>query len=288
MKHSLCLPRRLAHCLFVMMLVIQTPKALSTDLKPETLATFSRYVELTEARINTELKRPGQFLYVDGLPEARREQVLNLLRNGVIFIERLSTLDASGKEIVPPGGMLHHWMGAVFIPGATLKQTLELVKDYDRHQEIYKPEVVGSKLVSRKGDDFKISYRLRKKKVITVTLNSDHDVHYFPVDSTHCYSRSYSTRIAEVVDADTPREHEKSIGHDAGFLWRIYSYWRFEEKDGGMYIECESISLTRGLPPFIGMIIKEFVTEIPRESLIMTMRSTRSALLGKVQAVGQP
>jgi hypothetical protein len=164
---------------------------------------------------------------------------------------------------------------------------LELVEDYDHHQDIYKPEVVGSKLFSRNGDDFKIFYRLRKKKVITVTLNSIHDVHYFPVDSTHCYSHSYSTRIAEVADADTPQEHEKPIGHDGGFLWRINSYWRFEEKGGGMYIECESISLTRGLPPIIGIFIKRFVTEIPRESLMMTMSSTRSALLGRTQAMGR-
>ncbi|MGD1157983.1 MAG: hypothetical protein ABSA41_19460 [Terriglobia bacterium] len=287
MNHSPRLPKMLAPYLFVMMLVIQTPKLLGTDLKPQTLATFSRYVELTETRINTELKRPGQFLYVDGLPEVRRRQVLNLLRNGEVFIERLSTPDSSGKEIVPPEGMLHHWLGAVFIPGATLGQTLELVEDYDHHQDIYKPEVVGSKLFSRNGDDFKIFYRLRKKKVITVTLNSIHDVHYFPVDSTHCYSHSYSTRIAEVADADTPQEHEKPIGHDGGFLWRINSYWRFEEKGGGMYIECESISLTRGLPPIIGIFIKRFVTEIPRESLMMTMSSTRSALLGRTQAMGR-
>jgi hypothetical protein len=272
--------------LFIACLLSQTPNLRSADLKPETLAAFSRYVQLTETRIDTELKRPGQFLYVDGLPEARRVQVLALLRMGEVFIEPLSTPDASGKEIVPPGGMLHHWLGAVFIPGATLGQTLDLVEDYDHHRDIYKPEVVGSKLVSRKGDDFKIFYRLRKTKVITVTLNTDHDVHYFRVDSTHCYSRSYTTRIAEVADADSPQEREKPIGHDHGFLWRINSYWRFEEKDGGMYVECESISLTRALPPIIGVIIRKFVTEIPRESLQMTMGSTRSTLFARLQAAG--
>jgi len=286
MHHPPCLPRMFGSLLFIACLLSQTPNLRSADLKPETLAAFSRYVQLTETRIDTELKRPGQFLYVDGLPEARRVQVLALLRKGEVFIEPLSTPDASGKEIVPPGGMLHHWLGAVFIPGATLGQTLDLVEDYDHHRDIYKPEVVGSKLVSRKGDDFKIFYRLRKTKVITVTLNTDHDVHYFRVDSTHCYSRSYTTRIAEVADADSPQEREKPIGHDHGFLWRINSYWRFEEKDGGMYVECESISLTRALPPIIGVIIRKFVTEIPRESLQMTMGSTRSTLFARLQAAG--
>ena len=287
MTNSFCLPKLFGSLLFVTCLLCHPPKLCGTDLKPQTLAAFSRYVQLTETRIDTELRRPGQFLYVDGLPEARRTQVLAQLHKGEIFIEPLSTPDPSGKQIVPPGGMLHHWLGAVFIPGASLRQTLELVEDYDHHQDIYKPEVVASKLISRDGDDFKIFYRLRKKKVITVTLNTNHDVRYFPVDSTHCHSRSYSTRIAEVADANSPKEREKPIGHDSGFLWRIYSYWRFVEKDGGMYVECESISLTRSLPPIIGVLIRKFVTEIPRESLQMTMGSTRSALLRRVQAVGR-
>ena len=131
---------------------------------------------------------------------------------------------------------------------------------------------------AHQGNDFKIYYRLRKKKVITVTLNTYHDVHYFPVDSRRWYSRSYSTRIAEVANADTPNEREKPVGHDGGFLWRINSYWKFEEKDGGVYIECESISLTRDIPTGLGWLIKPFVTSIPKESLEMTMGSTRAAL----------
>jgi hypothetical protein len=284
MNNSAYLPRLLASLLLLSCLVCNPAKLRGVDLKPQTLAAFSHYIQLTENRIDSELKRPGRFLYVDGLPEARRAQVFSSIHNGEIFIEPLTTPDPSGEPIIPPGGMLHHWMGAVFIPGASLKQTLALVEDYDHHQDIYRPEVVGSKLVSRNANDFKIFYRLRKRKVITVTLNTDHDVRYFPVDSAHCYSRSYSTRIAEVAEADSPQEYEKPIGHDNGFLWRIYSYWRFVERDGGMYVECESISLTRSLPPVIGMIIKKFVTEIPRESLQMTMGSTRSTLLARAQA----
>ena len=152
------------------------------------------------------------------------------------------------------------------------------MEDYNHHQDVYRPEVVRSRLLSRQDSDFKIFYRLRKKKVITVTLDTNHDVHYFPVDSKHWYSRSYSTRIAEVVGADTPDEREKPVGQDGGFLWRINSYWKFEEKDGGVYIECESISLTRDIPRGLGWLIKPFVTGIPKDSLLMTMDSTRAAL----------
>ena len=260
---------------------------MSADLKPKTLETFDRYVQVTESRIQKELARPGAFLYVEGLPEPRHSQVLAALKRGDIFMERLSTRDSSGQVIDAPDGIIHHWLGAVFVPGASLRQTLDLVQDYDHHQDIYRPEVVRSRLVSHEGNDFKILYRLRKKKVITVTLNTDHHVRYFPVDATRCHSRSYSTRVAQVENADKPDEREKPIGHDGGFLWRIDSYWRFEERDGGVYVECESVSLTRDVPTILKPLINPFITGIPKESLQMTMGSTRSALQARIQAKGK-
>ena len=268
--------------LTVGLLIPQTPEVLSVDLKPPTVEAFERYVKATEARIAKELTRPETFLYVDGLPEPRRAQVLAMLRRGEVFMERLKTQDAAGREMKAPDALVHHWMGAVFIRGASLRQVLELVQDYDRHQDIYKPEVVRSKLVQRKGNDFKIYYRLRKKKfIVTMTYNTDHDVHYYPVDATHCHSRSYTTRIAEVVDADEPSEREKPVGRDRGFFWRLYSYWRFEEREGGMYVECEAISLTRDIP-MLAIMFKPLVTDLPKESLQMTMGSTRRAVAERV------
>jgi len=264
--------------LAILILGVQTPEVMSADLRPKTVEAFDRYVQLTEARINREVSQTEKFLYLDELPPPRRSEVLAALKRGEIFMERLQTLDASGHTMEAPEAIIHHWLGAVFVPGANLPQTIALVQDYDHHQDIYKPEVVGSRLIGHTGNDFQIYYRLRKKKVITVTLNTYYDVHYFPVDSTHWYSRSYSTRIAEVANADTPNEREKPIGHDEGFLWRINSYWKFEEKDGGVYVECESISLTRDIPTGLGWLITPFVTSIPREFLEMTMGSTRAAL----------
>jgi hypothetical protein len=264
--------------LAIQILGVQTPEVMSAELTPKTVEAFDRYVQLTEARINREVLQTEKFLYLDELPPPRRSEVLAALKRGEIVMERLRTLDASGHTVEAPEAIIHHWLGAVFVPGANLPQTLALMQDYNHHQDIYKPEVVGSRLLSRDGNDFKIFYRLRKKKVITVTLNTYHDVHYFPIDSTRWYSRSYSTRIAEVANADTPNEREKPVGQDGGFLWRINSYWRFEEKDVGVYVECESISLTRDIPTGLGWLIEPFVTSIPKESLEMTMGSTRAAL----------
>jgi hypothetical protein len=262
-------------------------EVLNVDLKPSTVDAFDRYIQATESRIQRELSRPGAFLYVKGLPQPQGSQVLSALKNAEIYIDQLVTRDASGHPIEAPDGIIHHWIGAVFIPGATLSQTLALVQDYNRHRDIYKPEVVRSRLISRSGNEFKVYYRLRKKKVITVTLNTEHEVNYFPIDKFRCHSRSTATRIAEVVDANTPDEHEKPVGHDGGFLWRMNSYWRFEQKDGGVYVECESVSLTRDIPTGLGWMIRPFITGIPKESLRMTLDSTRSALEGQAQAAGK-
>ena len=266
---------------------LRAADVMAVDLEPKTLEAFNYYVKVTDARIDKEVTRPGAFLYLEGLPEPRRSQIRASLQKSEIYMEHLETHDSSGSTLEAPDGLIHHWIGAVFIPGATLRQVLDLVQDYDRHQEIYQPEVVRSRLIRRDGNDFQIFYRLREKKVITVTLNTNHDVRYFPIDATHCRSRSSATRIAEVGAAGGPGEYEKPIGHDGGFLWRMNSDWRFEEQDGGVYVETESISLTRDIPTGFGWIVKPFVTSIPRESLLMTLGSTRSAVEARAHSQAQ-
>ena len=160
-------------------------------------------------------------------------------------------------------------------PGATLAKTLALVQDYDSHKAIYKPEVQDSKLVKRTGDEFLVHLRLLKKQVITVVLNTNHDVRHFPLDAARCYSQSHSIRIAEVENPGAPDEREMEPGHDHGFLWRLNSYWRFEERDGGVYVECEAISLTRSVPVGLGWLVNPIVRTLPRESLENSLKILR-------------
>jgi hypothetical protein len=247
----------------------------NVQLMPQTVEAYERYVRATEARINKERARPETFLYIDTLPDPKREEVQAALKGGDFFIEQLNTLDPSGKEIDVPGGIIHHWVGDVFVRGLSARQVLDFVQDYDHHQNVY-PEVARSRLVSRNGNDFKIALRLRYKKIITITLNTEHDVRYAELDPTHWYARSISTRVAEVKNAGSADESEKPVGHDGGFLWRINSYWAYLERDGGVYVECESVSLTRDIPTGLGWLIRPLVTNIPRESLEHTLEATRS------------
>jgi hypothetical protein len=204
------------------------------ELQPHTVEAFDRYIRLAETRLDKQA-HSASFLWVDGLPDRKTK----VQRGEAVAGPALGTGDVD-----VPDGSIHDWTGAVFIPGATLAATLALAQDYDNHKNIYKPEVQDSKRVKRGGNDFQVYLRLLKKQVITVVLNTNHDVRYFSLDATHCYSQSHSTRIAEVDNAGDADEREMQPGQDHGFLWRLNSYWRFEQRDGGVYVECEAISLT--------------------------------------------
>ena len=262
-------------------LAVQSSSAAAATLTNQTLDGFRRYVAATETRIDREVSHPDGFLYIDELNAEERSHVESELKSGGIFMEPMVTRDSAGREIAAPGGLIHHWIGDVFIPGASIREVLDFAEDYNHHQDSY-PEIIRSRLLSRSGQDFKIFYRIRKHDVITVTLDTDHAVRYMRLDDRHWSSRSVSTRIAEVVDAGQPGEHEMPVGQDSGFLWRINSYWRFVARDGGVYVECESISLTRDIPTGFGWLIGPFVTSIPKESLESTLTNTRSGVLKRL------
>ena len=269
-----------AYLVILLGVLTVVPFSHATELRPKTKAAFDRYIQLTEARIKAESEPGKPFLSIDAMPEAQRNAVLARLKNGEVVITRERTLD-KGKEIEVPDGMIHHWMGIVFIPGTTLKKTLALQQDYDHHAEYYSPRVMLSKLISRNGNDFKIYYRVKDKKVITVVMDTDYDVQYEAVSPTRERSTVYSTRIQEIADPGEKTEHAKPVDDGNGFMWRLYTYWREEERDGGVYIQCEAVSLSRDIPTGLGWLIKGFVESVPRESLEFTLGKTREALVKK-------
>ena len=282
--------RRILAALLAALCTLAAPTN-AADLQQKTLNAFNRYVQATEAQVDSEIARRGPYLWVESLPEDRRAAAEAQLRAGQVVIERLDTLDPShggdrGKPIAVPDGMIHHWIGTVFIPGAMLAQTLAFEEDYDHHQDYFQPDVMRSKILRHDGNDFVIEMRLYKKKVITTVLDTEHQVHYTLVDSTHAWSRSRTTRIQEVENAGERDERLEPAGHDRGFLWRMNTYWRFEEKDGGTYVECQSISLTRDIPIGLGWLVGPYVTSVPRESLTFTLATTRSAMLKRTGTSG--
>jgi len=245
------------------------------QLKPETVQAFEKYVADAETIMAQSLQPSGPFLWCDS-DATKNEEV----RQGKIVTQFWS----ERGPVKVPHGLIHDWIGAAFVPGATVQELLALIQNYDNHKNIYKPEVIDSKLVARRDNDFQIFLRLLKKKIITVVLDTDHDVHYRSLSKSRWECRSYTTRIAEVDDPDTPKEKVQPPDTGYGFMWRLYSYWRFQERDGGVYMECRAISLTRDIPFGLGWAIEPIIQELPKESLTNTLEATRRALQLRAKA----
>ncbi|MCL5005312.1 MAG: hypothetical protein M1404_02160 [Acidobacteria bacterium] len=253
----------------------------AADLSPATVKAFDRYVKVAEAQMDCEGNHPGHFLYIDRLPKPQYDQVMAMLKQGQVYVARLQAREPSGKEIEVPGGMIHHWIGAVLVPGSSLSMACKVLQNYNDYTAMYKPEVIRSRLISHEDDNYKIYLRLQKKSIVTVTLDTWYDVHFSRLDATRACSRSYSTRIQQVEDAGTPSEHLDPVGHDSGYLWRIDSYWRYEQRKDGVIIEWESISLSRQIPFWLAWFVRPLVRNIARETVQDMLLATRKAILAE-------
>jgi hypothetical protein len=236
----------------------------AAELKPKTLEAFDQYIRQTEAR----LAASRNFLWADESPERAQR-----IRQGEAVV-----VPFNGKpDIKVRDGLIHDWVGSIFIPGVTLGKVLAIVQDYNHAKDIYKPEVIDSRLLSHEGNDYRIYFRVLKKKVITVVINSEHEVRYTQIDPHRWRSVSRTTRVAEVDNPGKADERELPPDTGGGFLWRLDSYWRFEERDGGVWLECQAISLSRDVPTGLGWLIEPIIRNLPKESLENTLRLTRAA-----------
>ena len=251
--------------------------AVAVELKAQTVRAFDRYVQLTEARMRAEVDGESPFLWLDRLGAAERDEVLARLRVGEVVVERLETRDG-GDEVDIPSGMVHHWVGTVLIPGATLDRTIALVQDYDRYPEVYAPDVRAAAIREREGNRFQVHLRLYTKKVLTWVADTEHSVEFVAVGGSRMHVPSRSTLILEIEHPDTPRERAKPEGNDRGFAWRLNNYCSFEEREEGTLMQCESITLTRGIPFLLGVVVRPFVTGVPREKLTFTLQAARRRL----------
>jgi len=264
--------------LIALCLCLATPlSAAVAILQMRTLQSWDLYIQQTEKRITGELLEESRFLRMDRMKPADAAKVQSVLKAGNVFFERMKTLDTGGREIDVNDGMIHHWYGTIFVPGIKVDPLVHWIQDYDQQYKYFK-EVEKSKLLSHNGDTFRIYLRLTRTKVVTVHYNTEHTVVYRDNGPGRASSRSFTTKIAEIDNAGTPSEKEMAVGNDSGFLWRLNSYWRFREQDGGVIVECESVSLSRQIPFGFGWLVGSYVESIPRESLESALTSIRDGV----------
>ncbi|MFZ0661915.1 MAG: hypothetical protein WAM66_04425 [Acidobacteriaceae bacterium] len=237
------------------------------------VAGFDTYVRGVEARLARQHQSASGFLS----PENG-----SLLHKDELIVEHLTPT----KGDALPGATLYDWRGTAFVGGARAADFERLLKNFGGYPQYFSPQVVRARVLSQDGDRFQVQMRMRQRHTITVVLDARYDVTFGRLDARHGYSISRSTRIAEIASPGTSRERALTPSDAHGFLWRMNTYWSYEERDGGLYLQVESVSLTRSIPYGLGWAVVPFVESIPRESLEFTLRSVESALQKESERAG--
>jgi hypothetical protein len=233
----------------------------------ETVRGWNAYAAKADARF-AKAPAQGPFFVLDDIgPKGWRDAA----RNGTVTM-------ASVEPDAISGGKLHHWVGAIFVPGVRVEEVVARLRGSAGRESEFHDDVLASKLLSQRPTGGVVYMKLRRESVITVTYNTEHAFEYRAVSAGRTVSRSEATKIAELADAGTPRERERAPDDDHGFLWRLNAYWRYEQADGGVLIECESVSLSRSIPLVLRPFVTSTVDRIARESLQKTLTSVRAFL----------
>lgn len=250
--------------MFALVLVLAAP--LLAGPAPAAGKAFDDYAREVEQRLATEHQTASTFLAVEQDGEQGR------LRGGEMIVERLT------PSVEIPDAMLHDWRGAAFVPGATAAEFERVMRDVDAYPKTFAPEVLRGRAISVSDGGMRVQMRVRQHHVITVVMDGDYDVRFGRLDAQHRFCVSKSTRMVEIDSPGTAKERELTSAEEHGFLWRLNSYWSYEERDGGLYMQVEAVSLTRAVPRGLGWAIGPYVESIPRESLEFTLQAMRSAL----------
>lgn len=215
------------------------------QLKPETVQGFECYVQAAEARMNPQ--RP------------------TLAHPPLLQGRKIQTAPANGPNPhAVPGGQVYDWTGAVFIPAVSLDRTLRMLQDYDHRAQYFSEILSASKLQCRSGDN-RFGFTMQLKEPAPIEVQSD--VVWERPDAAHAHCRSYSTSVRE-------------IGGKHGYLQRLYSYWRFTEADGGVYVEAQTLTLS-GEFSSMARALGSMMGINPEKSLKRSLESMRESLLRK-------
>lgn len=225
------------------------PAQITVHLSPATNRAFDNYIQAAESKM-------------DGKPRTAAKR---------------NEIDVSAWEGNSPrdveDGLIHDWVAGTIIRGAKPDKALAVFQNYPNYKKIFAPEVVESKLLDHEGSTWRAFLRLKRKSMMTVTLDTEYQVEYKPLPEGAWQILSRSTRISEV-----DRNNDLPAGTGQGFLWRLNSYWLIEPRPEGLYLECRAVSLSRDIPTGLGWLIRPMVSGVPRDSLQSTLEAARRAL----------
>jgi hypothetical protein len=250
--------------LFGTLLLFRAPR-LFAQPSPAAIAAFNTYAAQLESRLAQQHRSPATFVTLTA--DSPRSET-SKPKDGEPLIENLT------PAAQPSDALIHHWRATAFIPSATPADFERLLRNFSAYPQNFAPDIVSSTVLTHTPTDTLLRLRTRQHHVITVVLDTICDVTFAALDPSHGYSISRSTRIDEITSAGAASTDKP----DHGFLYRLNTYWSWEQRDNGLYIQLESLSLTRSIPRGLAWAVRPYLESIPRDSLIFTLTSARNAL----------
>ena len=249
----------------------------AAELSPATAAAYDEYVRRTEERLSREAADDARFLWIDFQSAEQAAAMRGRLVRGAIVALAAETRGAADAGVDVPGGLIHHWRGYVFIPGVAVDDLIAALRDPDVHRQ---EEVLEARVSDVRPGRHVLFLKLRRTGIVSAAYNTEHVITYARGEDGRATSRSVSRRIAEIERLGDGREHERPVGRDRGFLWRMNSYWRYEAVPGGVIVELESITLSRDLPWGLGAVARPIIGRVARESVVRTLAALRDRFEG--------
>lgn len=249
-------------------LLIGTAQA--AELKPETVKAWDQYIEDVNARMQERLRSDGTFLWMDEAAERGRQ-----VREGRIVVAPMT----QHTPMRVPAGLIHHWIGAAYLPNTRLDEVFSVVRDYRRYKDYYNPTVIDSRAVRQTGSEDQFAMVLMNKSLLMKrALDSEYQSSYVRVDARRWYSTSYTTRVQEIEDYGQASEHRLPLNEGSGYIWRLYGVTRFQETDGGVYVEVEGMALSRDIPAAVRFMVDPIVRRVSKGSVMTSIKQTQDAV----------
>jgi hypothetical protein len=271
---------RLRAATLVLLATVVFPiEANAITLKPETLAAWDEYLETASVNLQDRVRPGGSFLWT-----FENARCAARVRGGEIVV--VSSPGQNPKKV--PGGLIHHWVGAMLVPNVNLDDVLEVTGDYDHYKELYRPFVIESRLITRGNSNDKFSMRLMNTAFLLKTvLDADYQVTNVRLNGHRFYNISRATRIQEIDEYGHSEEHQIAVGEGHGYIWKLCSIARFEQRDEGVYVELEAIALSRDIPSAVRFMVDPIVRRVARNSLLISLQQTHEGVRGRFPVVAK-
>jgi hypothetical protein len=246
----------------------------AAELKEDTVQAWDAYIRSINSNMAGRGTGGGAFLWVDSSPDLGPR-----VRRGEVLV--------AGHDLrVVPHGLIHHWVGAMFIPNATLDEVRGVLDDYVHYPDFYRPIVAKSKLVERTDDCEKVTLLMVQKAFsVTGAVQADEEIQTIQLDADKMYSFTRSVHAQEIANYGRADERLLPEGRGPGYVWRMFGITRLEQRDDGVYVEMETIALSRGIPVEFRWLIKPLTEKLPRNIMFEMLNDTGAAVKQAMESV---